>query len=84
MAELTGWFAADILPSRKGWYETRFSVGEAELRYFDGASNWWMLEENGEKIVKSCFGLNGGVAYLDRDEAWRGLASDPAKGANHD
>ena len=71
--ELTDWFPGDLKPVRKGVYERRSIAG----RYsFWTGSRWcmgftYMDEVSGSKAASS----------FDQGALWRGLTSDPSKGA---
>ena len=71
--KLTDWFPGDVKPVRKGVYERNSLTGKYS---FWTGTHWClgfvsMIQASGSKTGSSC----------DQKASWRGLASDPSKGA---
>jgi len=82
--KLTEWFPASVKPVRTGWYKCRFARMVPVWRYWSGSI--WKMDTCGDECelnsidrlspkTKSCF---GDLPY-EKNEAWRGLASEPMK-----
>lgn len=72
----TGWFSGEVKPARPGVYERKEpSAFVGSYSYFDG-KKWGVSSKNAEIAVsRRC------LSSVWQDLAWRGLASDPSKGA---